>query len=312
MSRPITAMSPGQLVHLYETESDKLNIVPYIYLGVDASGKVRILRLNASTQRAMNSSNVAHYDGCTADVWLESDTGFLARFDEATRNALVSTSIKCMDENTQDIFEITRRCFLLSYTEYGFGGSNEGASVLEALKIAKNTTNSATAKIATNDSGIAVHAWLRSPYSATQFRFCISNGYVNSNDATRASYCLRPALALSPDTLVSDEGQETIYLLPDPEKAYHEAGITMLLGTRQEMPKKLKVDVTCQNAMEGYPEISVCVNFNDPEPNWIRVESGEVISTKELTAKNGVAFGVKIYARSEGKVKISEPILTCG
>lgn len=312
MSRPITAMSPGQLVHLYETVSDKLNTVPYVYLGVDASGKVRILRLNASTQRAMNSSNVAHYDGCTADVWLESDTGFLARFDEATRNALVSTSIKCMDENTQDIFEITRRCFLLSYTEYGFGGSNEGASVLEALKIAKNTTNSTTAKIATNDSGIAVSAWLRSPYSATQFRYCRNNGGAGNYNATGSNVWLRPALALSPDTLVSDESQETIYLLPNPEKAYREAGITMLLGTRQEMPKKLKVDVACQNAMEGYPEISVCVNFNDPEPNWIRVENGEVISTKELTAENGIAFGVKIYARSESKVKISEPILTCG
>ena len=292
--------------------SGKLNIVPYIYLGVDASGKVRILRLNASTQREMHSSDVAHYDGCTADVWLESDTGFLARFDEATRNAFVSTSIKCMDENTQDIFEITRRCFLLSYTEYGFGGSNEGASVLEALKVAKNTTNSERARIARNDSGAAASTWLRSPYSATRFRRCSTNGVDSSSNATVTGSYLRPALALSPDTLVSDESQETIYLLPDPEKAYHEAGITMLLGTRQEMPKKLKVDVTCQNAMEGHPEISVCVNFNDPEPNWIRVESGEVISTKELTAKNGVAFGVKIYARSEGKVKISEPILTCG
>lgn len=312
MSRPITTMSPGQLVHLYETVSGKLSIVPYIYLGVDASGKVRILRLNASTQRAMNSSNVAHYDGCTADVWLESDTGFLARFDEATRNAFVSTSIKCMDENTQDIFEITRRCFLLSYTEYGFSGSSEGASVLEALKVAKNTTNGITAKIATNDSGATISAWLRSPFSATQFRYCIYSGYASSSNATNYNFWLRPALALSPDTLVSDESQETIYLLPDPEKAYHEAGITMFLGTRQEMPKKIKVDVACQNAMEGYPETSVCVNFNDPEPNWIRVESGEVISTKGLTAENGIAFGVKIYARSEGKVKISEPILTCG
>ncbi|MBR1763649.1 MAG: hypothetical protein IJ731_09865 [Eubacterium sp.] len=261
----------------------------------------------------MHSSNVAHYDGCEADLWLENEsTGFLSRFNAATRNALSSTSIKVKDENTGDITEIARKCFILSYTEYGYGGSTEGPSYLDVFKAWKGTTDGNTARIATNESGTTVSAWLRSPGSASQFRICYYNGNANDYSATSANNWLRPALSFNPSTLVSDSTEETVYLLPDPDKPYREAGITKYMGSLEEVPSCLKVMLPYEDCLEGYPEVDICVNYNDSEPEWVRVTIGETVDTSELTAENGVALGIRIYARSEGRAIIHEPIIVTG
>ena len=308
-------MTAGEVVYINETVNGTTSYIPYLFLGINEFNRAIVLRCNASTQKRMHSSNVAHYDGCEADLWLENEsTGFLSRFDAATRNALMSTSIKVMDENDfTQITEIARRCFILSYTEYGWGTNGaEGPSYLSVFKTWKNTTNDNTARIATNDSGSAVYAWLRSPYNASQFRFCYDSGGANSNDAANASYWLRPALSFNPNTLVSDSTEETIYLLPDPNKPYREAGITKYMGSLEEVPSYVKVFLSAQGCSTGYPEVEICVNYNDTTPTWVTAPIGQTIDTSELTAENGVALGIRIYARSEGRAIIGEPVIITG
>lgn len=308
-------MTAGEVVYINETVNGTTSYIPYLFLGVNEFNRAIVLRCNASTQKRMHSSNVAHYDGCEADLWLENEsTGFLSRFDAATRNALMSTSIKVMDENDfSQITEIARRCFILSYTEYGFTNTGaEGPSYLDVFKTWKGTDNANTARIVTNDSGSAVNAWLRSPGGASQFRYCINSGSAYSNYAANAGNWLRPALSFDPSTLVSDSTEETIYLFPDPNKQYREVGITKYMGSLEEVPSYVKVFLSAQNCSEGYPEVEICVNYNDTTPTWVTAPVGQTIDTSELTAENGVALGIRIYARSEGRAIIGEPVIITG
>lgn len=300
------------IVMIDETVSGTTTSVQYLNLGVDSSGKVRLLRCNASDARRMNNVNVAHYDGCEADVRLNNEsTGYLSRFDSATRNALSSTSIKVKDENDGTIYEVARRCFLLSYTELGFDNTGaEGASILDVLKKWKNTTNANTARIATNDSGSAVYAWLRSPHSTTQFRLCFFDGSDYYGPATSGIYRLRPCLSFDPDTLVTDPDENGIcYLLPDPDKPYREAEAEMLIGTPDVTPVEGILQVNAVGCMTDYPKAYFTTNYDGANTDdWYEVPIGRPFDI----IGNGTDLGLKIYARTEGRCSISEPILSTG
>lgn len=299
------------IVMIDETVSGTTTSVQYLNLGVDSSGKVRLLRCNASDQRRMNNVNVAHYDGCEADVWLNNEsTGYLSRLDSATRNALSSTSIKVKDENDGTIYEIARRCFLLSHTEYGFDNTGaEGASILNILKKWKNTTSANTARIATNDSGSATIVWLRSPYTASQFRSCIHDGNGFYYNATY-SVLLRPCLSFDPDTLVTDPDENGIcYLLPDPDKPYREAEAEMLIGTPDVTPVEGILQVNSVGCMTDYPKAYFTTNYDGANTDdWYEVPIGRPFDI----IGNGTDLGLKIYARTEGRCVIQEPILNTG
>lgn len=314
MSRKISLLPDPtvttSIVMIDETVSGTTTSVQYLNLGVDDSGKVRLLRCNASDQRRMNNTDVAHYDGCEADLWLENEsTGFLSRFDQPTRMALSSTAIKVMDENDfTQITEIARKCFILSYTEYGFTNTGaEGPSYLEVFKTWKNTTNANTARIATNDSGSAFDAWLRSPYNASRFRVCYVNGSAGSGLAAISDCWLRPCLSFDPDTLVTDPDENGIcYLLPDPDKPYREAEAEMLIGTPTVAPKQGIVRFAYENCMTGYPEVYVTANY---DPNSVNTWQPGQLGVPFDFSDTGTSLGLKIYARSESQAKIYEPFL---
>lgn len=81
MSRTIAELTAGEKVYLDETIDGVLSHVPYIYLGQGESGNCIILREVAAIAKRMHSSNVAVYDGCEADLWLEDEeSGYLSRF----------------------------------------------------------------------------------------------------------------------------------------------------------------------------------------------------------------------------------------
>lgn len=310
MSRTIAELTPGQILHLNETVSDVLSIVPYIYLGQDESGNCLILRQYAAIAKRMHSSNVAVYDGCEADAWLEDeDTGYLSRFDAATRAALVSTQIKYNDPSLGDIATIARRCFLLSYTNLGYATTpDEGMSFLSALMAAAGTTKESTARITYNEAQTAVNAWMRSAYSETQFRAVAAGGGANSGVAANAGYWLRPALSVAPATIVSDETEDTIYLLPDPDKLYREVGATIYMGESADRPAKAKLLIDLTNLTDV--ELYVSNNAKDTAPVWVAAQNGAVVDLPN-TAKEteNWQLGVKVYGRSGGKGIIGEPAL---
>lgn len=310
MSRTIADLTPGQILYLNETVSDVLSIVPYIYLGQDESGNCLILRQYAAISKRMHSSNVAVYDGCEADLWLEDeDTGYLSRFDAATRAALVSTQIKCNDPSLGDIATIARRCFLLSYTNLGYATTpDEGMSFLPALMTAAGTTNANTARITYSEAKTAVSAWLRSAVSETQFRSVGTDGSAISYNATITGHWLRPALSVAPATIVSDETEDTIYLLPDPDKLYREVGATIYMGESADRPAKAKLLIDLTNLTDV--ELYVSNNAKDAAPVWVAAQNGAVVDLPN-TAKEteNWQLGVKVYGRSGGRGVIGEPAL---
>lgn len=310
MSRTIAELTPGQILHLNETVSDVLSIVPYIYLGQDESGNCLILRKYTVVQKRMHSSNVAVYDGCEADVWLEDEgAGYLSRFDAATRAALVSTQIKYNDPSLGDIATIARRCFLLSYTNMGYATTpDEGMSFLSALMTAAGTTTANTARVTYNESQTAVSAWMRSALSETQFRGVFTSGNANGYNATNTGLWLRPALSVAPATIVSDETEDTIYLLPDPYKLYREVGATIYMGESADRPAKAKLIIDLTNLTDV--ELYVSNNAKDAAPVWVAAQNGAVVDLPN-TAKETANWqlGVKVYGRSGGKGIIAEPAL---
>lgn len=310
MSRTIAELTPGQILHLNETVSDVLSIVPYIYLGQDESGNCLILRQYAAVKKRMHSSNVAVYDGCEADVWLEDeDAGYLSRFDAATRAALVSTQIKYNDPSLGDVATIARRCFLLSYTNMDYATTpDEGMSFLSALMTAAGTTTANTARITYNEVQTAVNAWMRSAGSDTQFRDVLTSGFAGSSNASSIGLWLRPALSVAPATIVSDKTEDTIYLLPDPGKLYREVGATIYIGESADRPAKAKLIIDLTNLTDV--ELYVSNNAKDAAPVWVAAQNGAVVDLPNTAKETGNwQLGVKVYGRSGGKGIIAEPAL---
>lgn len=308
MSRTIAELTAGEKVYLDETIDGVLSHVPYIYLGQDDSGNCIILREAVAIQKRMHSSNVAVYDGCEADVWLEDeDAGYLSRFDAATRAALVSTQIKCNSITTGEIGVIARRCFLLSYTELGYATTpDEGVSYLAALQTATGKTGN-NARIAYNSAAAAVKWWLRSAYSEAQFRGVSTDG-TYSGSVAGAGYWMRPALSVAPATIVSDEGEDTIYLLPDSSKLYREIDATVYCGSSTARPKKARAIVPATNC--SLLELQISNNAKDDSPIWVSAENNVAVDlSNDTKTTTDWELGVKIYAQSSGKALIGEPVV---
>ena len=309
MSRTIAELTAGTKIYLDETVDGTLSHVPYIYLGQDDSGNCIILREAVAIQKRMHSSDVAVYDGCEADLWLEDEeSGYLSRFDAATRAALVSTQIKCNSISTGEIGVIARRCFLLSYTELGYATTpDEGASYLAALQTVTGKTGN-NARIAYNSAAAADSWWLRSASSETQFRSVNSGGNAGSSNAPNAGYWLRPALSVAPATIVSDGTEDTIYLLPDSAKAYREVDAVVYVGSSDKRPKRARVMVNAVNCTSL--QLRVSNNAKDASPTWVSVTNGGTADLPNTTKTTDAwELGVKIYATSGGRAEIGEPVV---
>ena len=308
MSRTIADLTAGQIIYLDETVDGTLSHVPFIYLGQDDSGNCRILRQYAAVAKKMNSKNETTYDGCLADTWLNNETdGYLSRFDTATKVSLVATQMKTKSMSAGSAI-IARRCFLLSYTELGYATTpDEGSSILDTLKAVANTTNADTARIAYNESLSSVSWWLRSAASETQFRVVLNGGFVFSSNATNSIW-LRPVLSVAPATIVSDEGEDTIYLLPDSSKLYREIDATIYCGSSTARPKKARAIVPATNC--SLFELQISNNAKDDSPIWVSAENNVAVDlSNDTKTTTDWELGVKIYAQSSGKALIGEPVV---
>lgn len=301
MSRTISQLTAGTLIYIDETISGNTVHTPYIYLGLDDNGNARVLRQYLSISKRMNSTNVASYNGCEADLWLENTSdGFLSRFDAATINALVNTTIKYTDYNqssdgSAQVLSIARRCFLLSYSEFGLGntpGGNEGTSFLPALQTFTGKTGAA-ARIAYNENGTIGYNWIRSASSASSF-YVINNGGGTYTFNANASMDLRPALSVAATTSVSDEGVDSIFLLPDGRITTWNIDATVSLGETQNRPSKCKLLVPHGNF--AALTLQVCNNYGDVTPTWVNCADGGVAEFGTTKTSERWELGVKIHA----------------
>jgi hypothetical protein len=316
MPRQIKDLTEGTIVYLDETISGTTAHVPYIYLGIDESDNARLLRFYAAQAKRMNATNVASYAGCEADVWLENAVdGFLSRFDEATLNALVKTSISYTDYNTSgdgtvQLVTIARRCFPLSYTEEGWAATaagSEGRSYLAALKAATEQTTDNNARIGRSSDGNAVYVWMRSGYSADSFRYVLATGGASYSNAS-SGYWQRPALSVAKATSVSDEGADSIFLLPDGRRTTWDVSATMSLGQSTDRPAKAKLILATHNITSA--TIYACNNYADASPTWVQVGADGTVTFGDTKTADHWELGVKVIAvGSTHDAWVGEPAL---
>lgn len=312
MPRTINDLAIGTTVYIDETVSGTLNHV--LYNLVSKGDTAVLLRRYAVTAKTMNATNVASYDGCKMDVYLNNPDGWLARFDAATIAALAARSITYADynlteDNSVSYPTISRPVFLLSYSEMGFGGSAEGASVLDALKIINGTTNNTNAKITYNSSGTAVNCWMRSAYSTSRFRNVSNNGGANDGNASSAGNWFRPALSVALATSVSDEGADSIFLLPEERTTYWQISAVAPVGECAERPAQAKLEIAESSISDA--TYYVTNNAGDAEPVWVPIRNGgaAVIANSTKETENW-KLAVKIEAHaSTANGYVGEPLL---
>lgn len=297
------------VLHYEETVNGVTETVTYIPVVKTATGVI-VLRDVAAGPNRINPTNNANYINSELDTSMNNaQTGYLSRFDAKMLACIVPTTIKYMPPDSDEVTEITRQVFLPSASEMGFTGvADEGESFLPALKAHRDTTNDNTARISYNSDGAAVHYWLRSAASAAQERYVVTYGGLSSYNASNGHICWRPAFKIASGTMVSDETEDTIYILPDPEKLYRELQFVAYLGTSENRPKKARVEVGITNATES--QIWVSNNAKDESPVWVACTNGVAVELPNTTkTTDNWELGVKVYAKSGGKAVCGEPVV---
>ena len=309
MSRTISELTPGTKVYYDVTKDSETKPWEFIVLGPSEQGNsVLIMFALCFMQKRMAATNVAEYNECEADVYLDGD--FLSTyFDEKFIAALTPTQIKCYSIAAAATQTLARKCFLPSYTELGWTSANdEGASYLPALKTWSNNTADNAARVAYNSAGAASWWWLRSAASGSQFRLVNNGGGAGSYSASYAGVWLRPVLSVANATIVSDQGEETIYILPDENKLYREAEATLFLGSSVKRPKKVRLLTDVENATEQVWKVSS--NAKDESPTWVTTaEDGTATLENTTKTTDNWELGVHVYVKSGGKAIVQEPIL---
>ena len=134
------------------------------------------------------------------------------------------------------------------------------------------------------------------------------SGSAYSNVASYSWIWLRPLLSVAPATLVSDEGEDTIYLFPDSAAAYREIDIKISMGQSAKRPKKARVLVEITNATES--SVKVTNNYKDESPVWVTTAADGTAALENTTkTTENWELGVHVYVKSGGKAIVQEPIL---
>lgn len=270
MSRVISQIDLGSSVWLRENDTD----TEYILTRKDQNG-CELLRKHCVSQKRMHSSNVSVYDGCEADLWLtNSETGFLSRFSETLQSNLVNRSISTFTYGDSECHYISRSCYLYSYGDLYMSTPSAlypTVNIIPALILNKNVLDANTARIARNSANTEnVTWWLRSANSAPGF-WSVSNSGTTVNDGRASSlyYWMRPVLNVSPDTIVSDEGANIIYLLPEEKPRVVE--YKGRIGVVSAFPTYGCVKVDTSNLTNTV--IKVTNNWGDGVPVWQTVQN---------------------------------------
>ncbi len=300
------------MLHYEETIGSVKSTFAYWPLAKDTTGNVLLLRkLVAEPSRGINTTNDSTYTGSGADAWMnDTESGYISRFDAAMQACIIPYSIPIKPVGASEVTTIARQIFSLSNTEVDSGSSTlvEGENYLSALLAHAGATKANAARIAYNSADAACFWWLRTAGDASQSRGVNGYGNIASYNSSTAWIYLRPAFWVSADTLVSDETEDTIYILPDAAKTYRELEFVAQLGSSQNRPKKAKVMVDITNATES--SIWISNNAKDDSPVWVTCENGGAVELPNtVKTTDNWELGVKIYAKSEGRATAGEPAL---
>lgn len=269
MSRTLKQIELGSTVWIREGDTD----ADYILTRKDVNG-VELLRKRAYTSRRMNPSRTTVYDGCELDQWLiDTNTGFLSLFSETLRSNLVHRSISTFTYGDSDYHYISRNCYLYSYGDMFLTAPSvlyAEVNIVPALMVNKGTIDANSACVCRNNEDTSnVDYWLRSAYSATNFWYVNHDG-TPLTDYAAVPYSIRPVLNVSPDTIVSDEGADIIYLLPEEKPRVVE--YYSKIGVASVRPSIGCAKVDTSNLTNTV--IKVTNNYGDASPVWQTVQNG--------------------------------------
>lgn len=269
MSRTIADLPLGSVVVLLENGVN----TNYILVNKDANGCELLRELALDTSRRMNPTNTTVYETSEMDAYLNNtETGFLSLFNAATLSAISARSISTFTFGDTEAHYISRRCYLPSYGAMFITTPTElepDASYLWALSDCKKTFDSNQMRIAKKADESAVGWWLRSPNSAAGFYGVDRSGIGYAYGGANAS-SVRPALNVASATIVSDEGADTIYLLPS-ERA-HTLEFKGVVGETNQRPTFGCAHVLGTN-VNGIV-IKATNNYGDTVPVWQTVQNG--------------------------------------
>lgn len=307
MSRTLKQIELGSTVWIREGNTD----ADYILTRKDVNG-VELLRKRAYTSRRMNPSNTTVYDGCELDRWLtNTETGFLSLFGAVLRSNLVNRSISTFTYGDSDYHYISRNCYLYSYGDMFLATPSQlyaEVNIVPALMANKGTIDANSARVCENNENTsAIGYWLRSAYTAAHFWNVNSNGATNYSSA--ASSCgVRPVLNVSPDTIVSDEDANIIYLLPEEKQKIIE--FEGKVGESSARPKKVLVRTNSDN-LETI-SLKVCNNYGDAVPTWETVTPYQETSLQNTIKQTANwVIGIKCHGEVIGLSNgyFEEPII---
>ena len=305
MSRTIKQLDVGTSVYIEEAGVPK----EYILLKKDVDGCI-LLRAEAIKAQRMNATNVTYYENSEMDNWLTNDqTGYMSLFDDMTKAAIVARSRPTFEYGDQLCRYISRGAFLLTYGELFLSKPTDLeplTTIVPALMLWRGTSSADAARICYNEAGQAVYWWESSPYSATNFCYVITGGSSGNYSASYTSSWARPALNVSSDTIVSDEGAEIIYLMPS--KGYREVAFSGEVLEIERRPKKAVVEYDATNLYDVAVEI--CNNYGDANPVWVPCTSrAEVERTNTVKQTENWKVGVRCYGKSSLYGYFEEPIV---
>lgn len=306
MARPISDIDLSEVLYYDETINGKTQTTAYWPIRKDADGVV-LLRANVlDEQRKMNATAEATYIDSLMDTWLnDTAEGYLSYFDEKMRACIIPSTVKIKPYNSDTVTEIARQVYLLSADEVTTGGV-EGESILPMLKVHSGQTNDNNARKAYTSAGKEEYWWLRQAGTASAFFYVRNNGTVYTI-AANGTNTPRPVFKVANATLVSDKTAETIYILPDASKPYRELSFTAFLGGTAKRPKRAKVQVSFTGATAQ--TIHISNNAKDANPVWVPCEPDQVVELPNASKETDLwELGVKIYAKSEGRVTCGEPV----
>ena len=269
MSRTISQIELGSSVWLRENDTD----TEYILTRKDQNG-CELLRKYCVSQKRMHSSSTTVYEDCEADQWLSnSETGFLSRFSETLQSNLVNRSISTFTYGDSECHYISRSCYLYSYGDL-FRETPSAlyptVNIIPALIVNKNVLDANAARIARNSANTEnVIWWLRSSVSASSFSIVYLDGHTGGKSPTDGQHWMRPVLNVSPDTIVSDEGANIIYLLPQEKPRVVE--YKGRIGVASAFPTYGCVKVDTSNLTNTV--IKVTNNWGDGVPVWQTVQN---------------------------------------
>lgn len=299
MSRTIKDLMPGTIIWIgYNGDLEE-----WIVTNDSNASRVIVLKKytlpNKRDMGILPGSQIVNYGDTGMDAWLENDvTGYLSGFDNATLACFSATTIQIYGYGDSTSTSISRRCFLPCQDNmFGNNSIETETSWLPALYLAYDTGDGNTARLARTNNNTLVQYFTRTPFNAKQYNVIKTNGTMASMASYTESWYVRPALSISADTLVSDDGEEIIKLLPDQTRTYREVEFIGYLGSMQQRPAKARV---ISNAVNLYDvNVQVSNNAKDAEPVWVNATGGgEVTLANTAHTTADFEIGIKCYGKS--------------